>query len=133
MVKFYVLGKGLDADVKDRYYRYLSDTSTLQPDLVKIKTVLICSLLDIANLPITDKLLESMGVLNSAFDLEHALLYQSSDGLWKTIHTKWTMALLYFLYNEKNKSILSKRKEYLKNTLNSIFSISDESTSSFII
>ncbi len=136
MVKFYVLGKGLDEDVKDRYYRYLFDTSSsssLQPDLAKIKTVLICSLLDIANLPITDKMLESMGVLKSAFDLEHALLYQSSDGLWKTIHTKWAMALLYFLYSEKNKGILSKRKEYLKNTLNSIFSISDESTSSFII
>ncbi len=58
MVKFYVIGKGLKEDVEDRYYRYLTDVTTTLPHLTKIQTVLICSLLDIANLSITDKLLE---------------------------------------------------------------------------
>ena len=133
MVKFYVLGRGLEEDVKDRYYRYLIDPQTAQPDLAKINTVIICSLLDNANLPITDKLLEKMGILGYAYDLEHAMLYQFMGGYWKTIHPKWGMGLLFFLYNEKNKSILFKRKEFLKNALKSIFDISDESLTSSII
>ena len=48
MVKFYFFGNGLKEDIEDRYYRYLIDVATNQPDLKKIQTVLICSLLDIA-------------------------------------------------------------------------------------
>ncbi|MGC2427770.1 MAG: hypothetical protein WA421_12100, partial [Nitrososphaeraceae archaeon] len=60
MAKFYFFGNGLKEDIEDRYYRYLTDVADNQPDLKKIQTVLICSLFDIANLPITEKLLESM-------------------------------------------------------------------------
>ncbi len=133
MVKFYVLDRGLDEDVKDRYFRYLIDPQTAQPDLAKINTILICILLDIANLPITDKLLEKIGILCHAYDLEHAMLYQFMGGFWKTIHPKWGMSLLFFLYNEKNNSILFKRKEFLKNSLKSLFDISDEYLASSII
>ena len=65
--------------------------------------------------------------------LEHAMLYQYSDGLWRTIHSRWDMELLSFLYIEKNKSILLKRIGFLKKALDSIFSVSDESTTSSII
>jgi len=133
MVKFYVLGKGLEEDVKDRYYRYLVDPLTTQPDLEKINAILICILLDIANLPITDKLLEKIGILSYAYDLEHAMVHQFMGGFWKTIHPKWGMGLLFFLYNEKNNSILFKRKQFLKNALKSLFDISDESLTSSII
>ncbi len=133
MVKFYVLGRGLEEDVKDRYFRYLINPQTAQPDLAKINTVLVCILLDNANLPITDKLLEKIGILNNAYDLEHAMLYQFTGGFWKTIHPKWGMGLLFFLYNEKNNSILFKRKEFLKNALKSLFDISDEYLTSSII
>ena len=126
MVKFYVFGKGLEEDVQDRYYRYLFDQSTSQNDIIKIRTMIVCSLLDIGNLPITDKLLEEMNLLSHAYDLEHALLYQYSEGLWKTIHPRWDMELLSFLYNVENKSILSKRIEYLKTAMDSIFNISNE-------
>ena len=133
MVKFYVLGKGLKEDVEDRYYRYLTDVTTTLPDLTRIQTVIICSLLDIANLSITDKLLEKMEIQDHAYELEHAMLYQYSEGSWKTIHPRWDMELLSFLYNEKNKSILLKRVGYLKKALDSIFSVSDESITSSII
>ena len=43
------------------------------------------------------------------------------------------MELLSFLYCEKNKSILFKRKEHLKKALDLIFKIYDESTTAFII
>jgi hypothetical protein len=62
MVKFFVFGKGLEGDVKDRYYRYLTDPITMQPDSTKIQAMLVCSLLDISNQPITDALLESMEI-----------------------------------------------------------------------
>ena len=61
------------------------------------------------------------------------MLYQFTGGFWKTIHPKWGMSLLFFLYNEKNNSILFKRKEFLKNALKSIFDISDEYLTSSII
>jgi tetratricopeptide (TPR) repeat protein len=133
MVKFYVFGKGLEEDVEDRYYRYLFDPSTSQPDISKIQTILICSLLDIGNLPITDNLLEEMDLLTHAYYLEHALLYQNSEGLWKTIHPRWDMELLSFLYNVKNKGILSKRIEYLKSAIDSIFNLSNENITATII
>jgi tetratricopeptide (TPR) repeat protein len=133
MVKFYVFKKGLEEDVKDRYYRYLINQITMEPDSTKIQTTLICSLLDIANLPVTDQLLESMQVLTHAYDLEHAILYQYSEGLWRTIHPRWDTELLSFLFSERNKSILSKRKEYLKKAADSIFSIYNESLSASII
>ena len=63
MVKFYVFGKGLLEDVRERYDRYLFNSMTMQHDSEKIQTIIVCSLLDIANLPITDKLLEKMGML----------------------------------------------------------------------
>ena len=133
MVKFYVFGKGLLEDVRERYDRYLFNSVTMQHDSEKIQTIIVCSLLDIANLPITDKLLEKMDIISTAYDLEHAMLYQYSDGLWKTIHTKWDIELLSFLYYEKNKSIFLKRKEYLKKALDSIFNLSDEYITASII
>ena len=130
MVKFYVFGKGLEEDVEDRYYRYLTYVPTAveqQSDLTRIQAMLICALLDISNLPITDKLLEKMGILSTAYDLENAMLYQYSEGLWKTLHPRWDIELLSFLYSGNNKSILLRRKEDLKKALDSIFKISDES------
>jgi len=126
MVKFLVFGKGLQEDVEDRYYRYLFNQSTSQPEIKKIQVMLICSILDISNLPITNKLLEQMDLLSYAYDLERALLYQYSESLWKTIHPRWDIELLSFLYNVENKGILSKRIEYLKMAIDVIFNVSDE-------
>jgi len=126
MVKFLVFGKGLREDVEDRYYRYLFNQSTSQPEIKKIQVMLICSILDISNLPITNKLLEQMDLLSYAYDLERALLYQYSESLWKTIHPRWDIELLSFLYNIQNKGILSKRIEYLKMAIDTIFNVSDE-------
>jgi len=47
--------------------------------------MLICSLLDIAGLPIVNSFLENIGVLSQAYYLEHATLYVT-DGSWKTVH-----------------------------------------------
>jgi tetratricopeptide (TPR) repeat protein len=132
MVKFYVLGDGLRKDVERRYSHYLYDRDNDHPDTNKIQTMLVCSLLDIANLPITDKLLEAVGLLEYACDLHRATLYQYSES-WKTIHPRWDAELLSFLYNESNKSIISKRKEYLKKTIDYIFNIRDDTITASVI
>lgn len=93
MVKFAVNGKGLEEDVKERYDRYLTDPMSVQ-------TMLICSLLDIANLETRDKLLEGMELIEYAHGLNHATIYQYSDGIWKTIHPRWDLELLSFLISQ---------------------------------
>jgi tetratricopeptide (TPR) repeat protein len=133
LVKFHVLGKGLKEDVRDRYYRYLDNDSSGSSSLANTKTMLVGSLLDIANLPITDQLLENLELIESAYSLENAILYRNTNGIWKTIHPKWDMELLSFLYDQKNKGILFRRKEILKSTLNSLFDLCDERISTAII
>jgi tetratricopeptide (TPR) repeat protein len=47
--------------------------------------------------------------------------------LWKTIHPRWDMELLSFLYDSNTDlSVLEKRKRYLENALNSIFELGDQ-------
>lgn len=127
MVKFAVIGKGLEEDVKERYDRYLVK------DPLSMQTMLVCSLLDIANLQITDNLLEDMDVIEYAYNLDHATIYQYSDGSWKTIHPRWDLELLSFLYNESDKGIVFKRKELLEKAVQSIFKIEDGNITASVI
>ena len=70
MVKFSVFGKGLRSDVERRYENYLSDAEQSEEAYeMKITTMLVCSLLDIAGLPISEELLEDMDLLSYALDL----------------------------------------------------------------
>jgi hypothetical protein len=68
-----------------------------------MQTMLVCSLLDIGSLPITDELLQNMGLLRDAYNLENVTLYQPTTGSWKTIHPRWDIELLSFLYNQGDK------------------------------
>jgi hypothetical protein len=75
MVKFLLLRDGLRTDVEHRYNDYLNGDSH------KMQTMLVCSLLDIGSLPITDELLQNMGLLRDAYNLENATLYQPTTPL----------------------------------------------------
>jgi tetratricopeptide (TPR) repeat protein len=122
MVKFYALGdtEGLRNDVIKRMGRYLVDENK-KPDGKKIQTTLICSFLDIANLTIKDELLEKMGLLDLAEQLDKTTIYEYKAGLWKTIHPKWDLELFSVMYNESNKAILSFRTQLLQSALENIF------------
>ena len=115
LVTFLLLGDGLHKNVEDRYNIYLS------ADSGKTKTMLVCSLLDIASLPITDVFLQSAGFLREAHGLKNATLYQSTDGTWNTIHPRWDEELLSVMYNETEGQELIGNKQYLAAALNSIF------------
>jgi tetratricopeptide (TPR) repeat protein len=124
LVKFFVLGEGtgegLRQDVQKRRDEYLTSPNNL-------KTMLVCALLDISGVPITDDLLDQMELKDYAYDLLQATL-QLESNRWTTIHTLWDEELLSLLYKEANQGIVLKRKKDLKNSLESIFKIKDEST-----
>jgi tetratricopeptide (TPR) repeat protein len=120
MVKFLLLRDGLRMDVERRYNDYLNGDSR------KMQTMLVCSLLDIVSLPITDELLQNMGLLRDAYNLENAILYQPTTGSWKTIHPRWDIELLSFLYNQDDKEQIYDNKQYLKTALDSIFWIKED-------
>jgi tetratricopeptide (TPR) repeat protein len=120
MVKFLFLRDGLRTDVERRYNDYLNDDSR------KMQTMLVCSLLDIGSLPITDELLQNMGLLTDAYNLENATLYQPTTGSWKTIHPRWDIELFSFLYNQDDKEQIYDNKQYLKAALDSIFRIKED-------
>jgi hypothetical protein len=122
MVKFLFLRDGLRTDVERRYNDYLNGDSR------KMQTMLVCSLLDIGSLSITDELLQNMGLLRDAYNLENATLYQPTTGTWKTIHPRWDIELLSFLYNQSDKGQICDNKQYLKTALDSIFSIKEDDT-----
>ena len=119
MVKFAVFGKGLEQDVEEMSDRYLGSQ-------LARKTMLICSLLDISNTEVTDKLLEKCGVLKAAHHLDGSILHRNSDGLWKTKHTRWDLELFSFFYNKKSGTLLEQRKQNLKDSLIALYLLRDE-------
>jgi hypothetical protein len=126
MAKFSLFSQSLRYDVTERYDRYLK--SRLQ-----MKAMLICSLLDIASLEITNTILERCGVLRGAYYIQGAILYQSSEGIWRTIHPRWDEELLSMLYNEENRAILLDRIECLQEAIDSILDLGDERITESVI
>jgi tetratricopeptide (TPR) repeat protein len=119
MVKFSVFGKGLEQDVAEMSDRYLRSK-------VERKTMLICSLLDISNTEITDNLLEKCGIVETAHNLDGSILRRNSDGTWNTKHPRWDLELFSFLYKENNRALLERRKQDLKDSLITLYSMKKE-------
>lgn len=101
MVKFSLFSQGLSNDVRERHDRYLKSP-------LRMKAMLICSLLDIPNLKITDVILERCKVLKDAYYIDWAALYQSSEDtqlfrerlitcfLWNIISVRLCHLTLFF-------------------------------------
>jgi tetratricopeptide (TPR) repeat protein len=137
IVKFAVFTEGLRKDVDDRYDKYIRDPSSRLPDSFKIQTTIVCSLLDIAGITITDTLLESMNLKEHARLLKDAVLYHQ-DRVWKTIHPRWDLEFLSYLYGEELdedelEERLNKNRPYLEDALKSIFLIKDGKISVSVI
>ena len=129
MVKFSVFGKGLREDVEDRYGRYLLvDTDREKPDSNRIRTVIVCSLFHISTLQMTDEVLDKMGLLTYANDLDKAVLYCNPDKTWTTLHPRWDLELLLFLFGFSNKNLIKMMIDDLSNAVQSIFTHCNEFT-----
>ena len=134
MVKFAVFGKGLREDVEDRYGRYLLvDTNREKPDSNRIRTVIVCSLFHISTLQMTDELLDKMGLITYANDLDRAILYYASDGTWRTLHPKWDIELLAYVFSFNNKNLIKIMKDDLSYAVQSIFRHCDEHMIGFVM
>jgi tetratricopeptide (TPR) repeat protein len=121
LVKFAVLGEGLRKDVEDRIEDYLKKDSNF------MLTALVSSILTIGGIKITNELLGAMGIKKYAVRLEHATLYNSGNGVWTTIHSRWDIELLRILFVEQNDEIiLDTNKDILRNAVRCMFAIKDE-------
>jgi tetratricopeptide (TPR) repeat protein len=128
MIKFFLIGQGLRTDVERRYENYLKN----YPE--RMHTMLVCSLLTISGLSINDDLLKSMNIWKAALNLDRAILYRDRDNKsWKTLHPRWDLELLSFLYNESDEAMLYERVKHLKNTIYSIFNFNDEKITAAVI
>lgn len=119
MVKFAVLGKGLEKDIVEMVDRYLRPQQ-------EMKIMLICSLLDIPNLAITDKMLELCEVLESAYHLNGSILHRNAEGIWKTKHPRWDQKLFSFLFGSNNTTTLLQHRKNLNDSLVAIYRIREE-------
>ena len=129
MVKFSVFQRGLRADVEDRYGRYLIiDNNAEKPRSDRISTVIICSLFHISTLQLTDELLDKMGLIAHANDLDRAILYSQNDKTWKTLHPRWDEELLTYIFSFRDKNLIQIMKNNLSFALQKILRYCDERT-----
>ncbi len=120
MVRFSVFQNGLENHVKQIYKDFLIINK--KPDSKeKIKTSIICSLFDISSIPITSNTLKDLSLYKFALDLESALLkLDIKTKTWKTIHPRWDLELLKYLFSITN---LSDREDLDQCFLESIYSL----------
>jgi hypothetical protein len=133
MVRYYVIGQELSKSVEDRYVQYLIDHVNRRPDATKIQTLLVCIFLELAGVQIKDELLKCMRLIKYARDLRESLLSRQEDGIWKTLHPRWDMELLAFLFTVRDENLVEERVNYLRNAIQSIFSLEDEKIASAVI
>ncbi len=121
LVKFAILGSGLRKDVEDRIEDYL------KKDFNFILTAVVTSILSIGGIKITDQLLEKFNLKKYATRLDHAILYNSGNGEWTTIHNRWDMELLKILFvTECDEMVLDINKGILEKAIRCMIEIDDE-------
>ena len=109
LLKFFIFGKGFAADVEYRFFNYHEISE------IKLQSMLVCVILDRAEIAISYDLIEKMNLKESVFELTNeTLTFLEDEDRWKTIHPKWDLELLAYLYNIKEYAILEKRKEILR-------------------
>jgi tetratricopeptide (TPR) repeat protein len=126
MVRFFTIGQGLREDVEEKYNRYLQSQ-------LEMKTMLVCSLLDISSVKITSNILEKCGVLKGAYALADATLSQDYENSWRTKHLRWDEEFLSMLSNEEDEAILLDRKQFLNDAIESIFNVKDKKITCAVI
>jgi tetratricopeptide (TPR) repeat protein len=130
LVKFLLFGKGLYEDMSNRYHSYLANDN----NIMKLHTMLICSILERANIPITSDLLTAMKIITYAKELKNqTLIFSEIEKKWKTLHVKWNLELLTFLYSENDESLLGKRIEILKQSLQLLMTTINKEENQFLI
>jgi tetratricopeptide (TPR) repeat protein len=104
MVRFSVFQNGLENHVESMYKDFLV-VNEKPYSKEKIKVSIICSLFDISSIPITSNILKDLSLYKFALDLDSALLkLDVKTKTWKTIHPRWDLELLKYLFSITNLS-----------------------------
>lgn len=74
-----------------------------------------------------------MGLTTYANDLDRAILYYSSDGTWRTLHPRWDIELLAYIFSFNNKNLIKIMKDDLTYAVQSIFRHCDEHIIGFVM
>ncbi|GIU71488.1 MAG: hypothetical protein KatS3mg003_0967 [Candidatus Nitrosocaldaceae archaeon] len=112
IVRFHITGNGLDKHVKDRHDQYITNDN-------RLKAMMVCSLLDLANNPIDDKLANKLGIGDDLYYLSQAMLIHRDDR-WYTIHHLWAIAWFYYLFNTDDTYKIKKIRNILMDILSSL-------------
>jgi tetratricopeptide (TPR) repeat protein len=123
MVKFSVIGQGLEEDVSTRCSRYLENN--LDKKAGKIKTMFVCSLLRLGDFDVNDALLEKLQLKSFALALNRATLYRHSEH-WDIIHRRWSLEFLSFMLSQSNEEKFEENKELLWSAIESVFKTDEE-------
>ncbi len=103
LVRFFVLDNGILTHVKEMYRVYLVDKFNNNIlNIKRIQTVIICSLFDLSYLKMTTKILKKFPYYDATLELDNTIIKESKDE-WKTIHPKWDLELINYLFSINNK------------------------------
>ncbi len=92
----------------------------------KIKICIICSLFDISSIPITSNILKYLSLYEFALDLDGALLkLDDKSKTWKTIHPRWDLELLKYLFSITNSRDRNDLDAFFLESVNSILNLND--------
>ena len=125
MVKFSCFQNGLLTHVKEMYHAHLLDRideNSKEINKSKIQAFFVCSLFNISSLRLNTEILKKLGLDEVVLTLDNTLLVVSNDE-WKTIHPRWDLELLYYMFNLKNKSDLQIIKDLFINSINAILNL----------
>ena len=99
LVRFSVLNQGLRLHVKQMYEEYILEKTKINLD--KLKIMMINSLFDISSLSLKESTLEELGLIDIAYDMDDTII-KEEEGVWRTIHHKWDLEFLRYIFSLKN-------------------------------
>ena len=126
MVRFSVFQNGLENHVENMYKEFL--IINVKPNSEeKIKTCIICSLFDISSIPITSNILKDLSLYEFALGLESALLkLDDKTKTWKTIHPRWDLELLKYIFDITNFSDREDLDKCFSESINNILDLNND-------
>ena len=114
LVFYSVFTQGFSKYVRLMKNEYLNSEDT-------IITMIICSILSLAELEITENTLKEMNIIELAYKLDKITLSHSSNFKWNTIHPKWDEEFLSLLLKEKEQYFTNIK--YFYEAIKKIFSM----------
>ena len=86
----------LQHSLQDHIIKILRDYLSTQD---KLETMLICALVSLSNITISEALMKRLGIMSNAVRLKGITLSRINDTIWQTIHKKWDNEFFNLLFS----------------------------------